>query len=138
MARSFDYDVFMSYSRDQLDRDVTVRVQDELQRFTRPWYRPRARTLRVFRDQINLRASPDLWGSIEDAMSSSRWPLLVASPGRLSHQASAASSSGGASGAAREISASPSPMVSSAGMRPGTTSTGRRRQRFRVRHWGRL
>ena len=45
-----------------------------------PWYRPRARTLRVFRDQTNLPASPDLWGTIEEAMSSSRWLLLVASP----------------------------------------------------------
>jgi WD40 repeat protein len=80
MAGSFDYDVFVSYSRNQLDRDVTVRLQAELQRFTRPWYRPRARTLRVFRDQTNLPASPDLWGTIKDAMSSSQWLLLVASP----------------------------------------------------------
>ena len=57
-----------------------MRLQDELQRFTRPWYRPRTRTLRVFRDQTNLQASPDLWGTIEEAMSSSRWLLLVASP----------------------------------------------------------
>lgn len=86
MATDFEYDVFMSYSRDQEDRDVTVRLQDELQRFTRPWYRPRARTLRVFRDQTNLQASPDLWGTIEQAMSSSQWLLLVASP-RSAHSA---------------------------------------------------
>ncbi len=86
MATSFDYDVFVSYSRDQLDRDVTVRLQDELQRFTRPWYRPRARTLRVFRDQTNLPASPDLWGTLEAALSSSQWLVLVASP-RSAHSA---------------------------------------------------
>jgi WD40 repeat protein len=80
MATDFEYDLFMSYSRDQLDRDVTVKLQDELQRFTRPWYQPRTRTVRVFRDQTNLQASPDLWGTIEEAMSSSRWLLLVASP----------------------------------------------------------
>jgi WD40 repeat protein len=80
MATDFEYDLFMSYSRDQLDRDVTAKLQDELQRFARPWYRPRTRTLRVFRDQTNLQASPDLWGTIEEAMSSSRWLLLVASP----------------------------------------------------------
>ncbi len=80
MATDLEYDLFISYSRDQLDHDVTVKLQDELQRFIRPWYRPRTRTLRVFRDQTNLQASPDLWGTIEEAMSSSRWLLLVASP----------------------------------------------------------
>src|SRR6266581_5307 len=80
MAADFDYDVFISYSRDTVDHDIAVRLQNELQRFTTPWYRPRSRTLRVFRDQTNLQASPDLWGTIEDAMSSSRWLLLVASP----------------------------------------------------------
>jgi WD40 repeat protein len=80
MAADFDYDVFISYSRDPADRDVAVRLQDELQRFARPWFRPRARTLRVFRDQTNLPPSPDLWGTLEQAMSSSRWLVLVASP----------------------------------------------------------
>ena len=80
MAAAFDYDAFVSYSRDQVDRDVAVRLQDELQRFNTPWFRPRARTLRVYRDQTNLPLSPDLWGALEGAMSSSRWLVLVASP----------------------------------------------------------
>ena len=80
MAADFDYDVFISYSRDPIDRDVAARMQGELQRFARPWFRPRARTLRVFRDQTNLPLSPDLWGTLEQAMSSSRWLVLVASP----------------------------------------------------------
>ena len=80
MAADFDYDVFISYSRDPVDRDIAVRMQGELQRFARPWFRPRARTLRVFRDQTNLPLSPDLWGTLEQAMSSSRWLVLVASP----------------------------------------------------------
>jgi WD40 repeat protein len=80
MAADFDYDAFISYSRETADRDVAVRLQNELQRFTTPWYRPRTRTLRVFRDQTNLQASPDLWGTLEDSMSSSRWLLLLASP----------------------------------------------------------
>ena len=80
MAADFDYDVFISYSRDPVDRDVATRLQGELQRFARPWFRPRARTLRVFRDQTNLPPSPDLWGTLKQAMSSSRWLVLVASP----------------------------------------------------------
>jgi WD40 repeat protein len=80
MAADFDYDVFISYSRETADRDIAARLHGELQRFTVPWYRPRTRTLRVFRDQTNLQASPDLWGTLEDTMSSSRWLLLVASP----------------------------------------------------------
>jgi WD40 repeat protein len=80
MAADFDYDLFISYRRDTADRDIAARLQNELQRFTTPWYRPRTRALRVFRDQTNLQASPDLWGTLEQAMSSSRWLLLVASP----------------------------------------------------------
>jgi WD40 repeat protein len=80
MAADFDYDVFISYSRDPVDRDVAARLQGELQRFARPWFRPRSRTLRVFRDQTNLPPSPDLWGTLDQAMSSSRWLVLVASP----------------------------------------------------------
>jgi hypothetical protein len=80
MAANSDYDAFISYSRDTADSEIAVRLQNELQRFTTPWYRPRTRTLRVFRDQTNLQASHDLWGTLEHAMSSSRWLLLLASP----------------------------------------------------------
>lgn len=80
MAADYQYDVFISYSRDPADHDVAVQLQDELQRFARPWYRPRARTVRVYRDQTNLPPSPDLWGALEQAISSSRWLVLLASP----------------------------------------------------------
>jgi WD40 repeat protein len=80
MAADSDYDVFISYSRDPVDRNFAARLQDELQRFARPWFRPGARTVRVYRDQTNLPPSPDLWGTLERAMSSSRWLVLVASP----------------------------------------------------------
>jgi WD40 repeat protein len=80
MTAASDYDVFMSYSRDQADRDIVVRLQDQLQQFARPWFRPGVRTLRVYRDQTNLPPSPDLWGTLEGAMSSSRCLVLVASP----------------------------------------------------------
>jgi WD40 repeat protein len=80
MAADSDYDVFISYSRDPVDRNVAVRLQDELQRFARPWFRPGARILRVYRDQTNLPPSSDMWGTLEQAMSSSRWLVLVASP----------------------------------------------------------
>jgi WD40 repeat protein len=80
MAADYEYEVFISYSRDPADHDVAVQLQDELQRFARPWYQPRARTVRVYRDQTNLPPSPDLWGTLEQAISSSRWLVLVASP----------------------------------------------------------
>ncbi|MER5265471.1 hypothetical protein ABTZ99_25660 [Actinosynnema sp. NPDC002837] len=53
-------------------------VQRGLHRFAKRWYRPRA--LRVFRDQTSLGANPDLWRTIENALDSSRYFILMASP----------------------------------------------------------
>jgi WD40 repeat protein len=71
------YDAFISYSH-RLDAAIAARLQGELQRFGKPWYRMRA--LHVFRDQTSLAASPHLWTTIEQALASSGWLILMASP----------------------------------------------------------
>lgn len=78
MAREVPgYDAFVSYSHGQ-DRVLAAALQSELQRFTRPWYR--ARALRIFRDETNLSANPGLWPAIEQALETSSWFVLMASP----------------------------------------------------------
>lgn len=76
-AEERGYDAFISYSH-RLDAAIAARLQAGLQRFAKPWYQ--ARALRVFRDQTSLAASPDLWATIEQALDSSRWLILMASP----------------------------------------------------------
>lgn len=76
-----DYDALISYSH-RLDAAITARLQAELQRFAKPWYRMRA--LHVFRDQTSLAASPHLWTTIEEALSDSSWLILMASRSRPS------------------------------------------------------
>ena len=76
-AEERGYDAFISYSH-RLDAAIAARLQAELQRFAKPWYQVRA--LRVFRDQTSLAASPHLWTTIEQALDSSRWLILMASP----------------------------------------------------------
>lgn len=71
------YDVFVSYSH-AADDLLSERVQDGLQRFAKPWWR--RRELNVFRDRTGLNADPGLWSSIVEAMESSRFFLLLASP----------------------------------------------------------
>ncbi|MGH3773775.1 MAG: hypothetical protein ACRDRW_20695 [Pseudonocardiaceae bacterium] len=71
------YDAFISYSH-ALDGSLAPALQTGLERFARPWYRPRA--LRVFRDATNLAANPGLWTSITEALAASEWLVLMASP----------------------------------------------------------
>ncbi|MFD5511193.1 TIR domain-containing protein [Streptomyces sp. NPDC127051] len=71
------YDAFISYSH-SWDRKLTKTFQSRLQDFDRPWYRPRS--LRLFRDETNLAASPHLWREIERGLTGSRWLVLMASP----------------------------------------------------------
>src|SRR5215204_1925840 len=71
------YDAFISYSH-AADGKLAPALQDALQRFAKPWYQRRA--LHLFRDQTSLSASPGLWPSIEAALQSSRYFLLLASP----------------------------------------------------------
>ncbi|MET8335791.1 TIR domain-containing protein [Streptosporangium canum] len=71
------YDAFISYSHSH-DSLLGRVLQERLQRFAKPWHRMRA--LRVFRDQASLAANPGLWASIEAALSSSEWLILLVSP----------------------------------------------------------
>lgn len=76
-SRTLGYDSFISYSH-ALDSVIAQELQTGMERFAKPWYRPRA--LRVFRDTTSLSANPDLWSSIEKALASSAWLVLMASP----------------------------------------------------------
>jgi WD40 repeat protein len=71
------YDAFISYSH-AADGRLAPALQAGLQSLAKPWYRRRA--LRVFRDQTSLSASPELWGSIEVALSQAGHFVLLASP----------------------------------------------------------
>jgi WD40 repeat protein len=71
------YDAFISYSH-AADGRLAPALQLALHRFARPWYRVRA--LRVFRDDASLPATAALWESLERALSSSRYFILLASP----------------------------------------------------------
>lgn len=70
------YDAFMSYSH-KVDEPVVRALQLGLERFSRPWYKPRI--LRVFRDRTNLSASPQLWSTIERALANSKWLIVMSS-----------------------------------------------------------
>lgn len=76
-SSSQGYDAFISYSH-AADGRLAPAVQRCLHRLAKPWYRPRA--LRVFRDEVSLSASPDLWATIEDALRQARYFILMASP----------------------------------------------------------
>src|SRR4051794_4099986 len=78
---SIQYDAFISYSHAK-DRPIAKALQSAMQRLGKPWYRLRA--LRVFRDDASLTANPDLWGSIEAALRSARYFVLLASPNAAS------------------------------------------------------
>ncbi|WP_324785171.1 toll/interleukin-1 receptor domain-containing protein [Streptomyces sp. H51] len=76
-ADAYAYDAFVSYSH-AWDKDVAKAFQSALQGFDRPWYRPRS--LKLFRDETNLAASPHLWREIERGLTRSRWLVVMASP----------------------------------------------------------
>ncbi len=70
------YDAFISYSHAK-DKAIAASLQSVVQQLGKPWYRRRA--LRVFRDDTSLSATPHLWPSIEEALSQSRFLILLAS-----------------------------------------------------------
>jgi WD40 repeat protein len=72
------YHAFISYSH-AVDGALAPAVQRGLQRFAKPWYRPRA--VRIFRDEASLSANPGLWSSIAEALDRSSFFILLASPG---------------------------------------------------------
>jgi tetratricopeptide (TPR) repeat protein len=71
------YDAFISYSH-ALDKPVAAALQSIIQTLGKPWWR--RRVSRVFRDDTSLSATPGLWPSIEEALTSSRFLVLLASP----------------------------------------------------------
>jgi hypothetical protein len=72
-----DYDVFISYAR-SVSTPLAVALQRELERFAKRWNQVRA--LRVFRDDSSMSASPSLWSSIEAALTTSKYFILIATP----------------------------------------------------------
>jgi WD40 repeat protein len=71
------YKAFISYSHGA-DGKLAPAVQHALHRIAKPWYG--LRSMRVFRDQTNLAASPGLWSSIESALREAEFFLYLASP----------------------------------------------------------
>ena len=71
------YAAFLSYSH-AADAGLSIALRDALQQLNKPWHKPRA--LRIFRDNSSLAASEALWPSIQAAMDSSRYFILLASP----------------------------------------------------------
>jgi WD40 repeat protein len=68
---------FISYSH-AADGRLAPAVQRGLHRLAKPWHRRRA--LWIFRDQTGLAVTPGLWSSIQKALDSSDYFLLMASP----------------------------------------------------------
>lgn len=71
-----DYDAFLSYAH--RDKDVTSSIQKGLHQIGRRVGQLRA--LRVFHDDTNLTANPDLWANITAALDGSRFMIVVLSP----------------------------------------------------------
>ena len=71
------YDAFISYSHAK-DRSIAAALQKVMQTLGKAWWQ--RRSLRIFRDETSLTATPELWPTIEAALTSSRFLLLMASP----------------------------------------------------------
>jgi WD40 repeat protein len=71
------FDGFISYSH-AADGRLAPAVQRGLHSLAKPWHRRRA--LWIFRDQTGLAVTPGLWSSIQDALNSSEYFVLMASP----------------------------------------------------------
>lgn len=72
-----EYDAFISYSH-AVDSKLAPAIQESLQQFAKPWRKLRA--VRVFRDKSSLSSTPGLWPSIQKALKTSRYFILLASP----------------------------------------------------------
>jgi WD40 repeat protein len=68
---------FISYSH-AADGRLAPAIQRGLHRLAKPWHRRRA--LWIFRDQTGLAVTPALWSSIQKALDSSDFFVLLASP----------------------------------------------------------
>jgi WD40 repeat protein len=72
-----NYTAFISYSHVR-DGQFGPALQRALERFARPWYQARRR--RIFLDDANMAATPDLRAEIEEALGQSANLVLLASP----------------------------------------------------------
>ncbi len=75
-SKPLDYDAFLSYTH--RDRAAVSGIQKALHRIGRRMGQLRA--LRVFRDDTDLMANPDLWGRIIDGLDRSRFLIVTLSP----------------------------------------------------------
>lgn len=71
------YDAFISYSHAK-DKPVGAALQSVIQKLGKPWYQ--RRSLRVFRDDTSLAATPELWPTLEKTLDQSRFIIVLASP----------------------------------------------------------
>src|SRR3712207_5686061 len=76
-GRVMSFNGFISYSH-AADGRLAPAVQRGLHHLARPWHRRRA--LWIFRDQTGLSVTPALWTSIQQALDSSEYFVLMASP----------------------------------------------------------
>src|SRR5208282_972127 len=58
MPADFLYDAFISYNH-KLDKPLVKRLQRQLQSLGKAWWQRRA--VRIFRDEANQGATPELW-----------------------------------------------------------------------------
>jgi WD40 repeat protein len=72
------YNAFISYSHGA-DKGLAAALERGLKRFAKPWYRRQA--LRIFRDETDLSAAPQLWSLIKQALDHSEFLILLASAG---------------------------------------------------------
>src|SRR4051812_5824068 len=77
MGNPGSYDAFIAYSH-AANHELARRLQQNLSSFAKAWYQSRG--LRIFRDEASLSAAPGLWDSIQQALDSSRFLILMASP----------------------------------------------------------
>ncbi len=71
------YDAFISYSH-AADGRLGPALEHGLERLARPWQRLRA--MSVFRDQSDLPLNSHLWGTIQTALDTARYLIVLASP----------------------------------------------------------
>jgi hypothetical protein len=71
------YDAFISYNHGA-DLEFARRLQREVERFAKPWNKTRA--LRLFRDETSMTATPGLWSTVQAALASARWFVVLCSP----------------------------------------------------------
>jgi hypothetical protein len=70
------YNAFISYSHGA-DKSLAPALERGLKRFAKPWYHRQA--LRIFRDETDLSAAPQLWTLIKQALDDSEFLILLAS-----------------------------------------------------------